>query len=208
MARKLKIYGDAISGNCLKVKWTADYLGLSYDWIETSVIAAETRTPEFLAMNPAGQVPAVVLPDGRILAQSNAIILYLNRAHKGGLLPKGEYARAKVFEWLFWEQYSHETAIAVRRFQKHYLKKTDAEIDPTLMEKGVAALTILENALKGAGYLVGDKLTLADIALIAYTRVAPEGGFDLEPYPAVRKWIARVERDLGIETAHKPEKAA
>lgn len=208
MARKLKVYGDAISGNCLKVKWTADYLGLSYDWIETSVIAAETRTPEFLAMNPAGQVPAVVLPDGRILAQSNAIILYLNRAHKGGLLPKGEYARAKVFEWLFWEQYSHETAIAVRRFQKHYLKKTDAEIDPKLMEKGVAALTILENALKGAGYLVGDKLTLADIALIAYTRVAPEGGFDLEPYPAVRKWIARVERDLGIETAHKTEKAA
>lgn len=205
---KLKIYGDGISGNCLKVKWTADLLGLSYEWIETSVIAGQTRTPDFLAMNPAGQVPTVVLPDGRVLAQSNAIVLYLNRAHKGGLLPKGDYARAKVFEWLFWEQYSHETAIAVRRFHKHYLKKSDAEIDPKLMEKGVAALTVLENALAGGGYLVGSKLTVADIALVAYTRVAPEGGFDLEPYPAVRKWIARVERDLGIQSAQKSGKAA
>ena len=203
MAGKFKIYGDSISGNCLKVKWTADYLGLDYDWIETSVLASETRTPDFLAMNPAGQVPAVVLADGRVLAQSNAIILYLNRAHKGGLLPKGDYSRAKVFEWLFWEQYSHETAIAVRRFHKHYLKKSDAEIDPKLMEKGVAALTLLENALKDAAYLVGGKLTLADIALIAYTRVAPEGGFDLDPYPAVRRWIARVERDLGVASVQE-----
>ncbi|MFC2951684.1 glutathione S-transferase family protein [Marinicaulis aureus] len=204
---KLKIYGDSISGNCLKVKWTADLLGLKYDWIETSVLKSETRTPEFLKMNPAGQVPAVILPDGKALAQSNAIILYLNRAHKGGLLPKGDYARAKVFEWLFWEQYSHETAIAVRRFQKHYLKKSDAEIDPKLMEKGVAALTRLEQALQKSDYLVGDKLTLADISLVAYTRVAPEGGFDLTPYPALLKWIARVERDLGVRPA-KSKKAA
>ena len=204
---KLKIYGDSISGNCLKVKWTADLLGLKYDWIETSVLKSETRTPEFLKMNPAGQVPAVILPDGKALAQSNAIILYLNRAHKGGLLPKGDYARAKVFEWLFWEQYSHETAIAVRRFQKHYLKKSDAEIDPKLMEKGVAALTRLEQALQKSDYLVGDKLTLADISLVAYTRVAPEGGFDLTLYPALLKWIVRVERDLGVRLA-KSKKAA
>ena len=204
---KLKIYGDSISGNCLKVKWTADLLGLKYDWIETSVLKSETRTPEFLKMNPAGQVPAVILPDGKALAQSNAIILYLNRAHKGGLLPKGDYARAKVFEWLFWEQYSHETAIAVRRFQKHYLKKSDAEIDPKLMEKDVAALTRLEQALQKSDYLVGDKLTLADISLVAYTRVAPEGGFDLTLYPALLKWIVRVERDLGVRLA-KSKKAA
>lgn len=204
---KLKIYGDSISGNCLKVKWTADLLGLKYDWIETSVLKSETRTPEFLKLNSAGQVPAVVLPDGKALAQSNAIILYLNRAHKGGLLPKGDYARAKVFEWLFWEQYSHETAIAVRRFHKAYLKKSDSEIDPKLMEKGVAALTRLEEALQNADYLVGDKLTLADISLVAYTRVAPEGGFDLSPYPALQKWIARVERDLGVKAA-KSQKAA
>ncbi len=204
---KLKIYGDSISGNCLKVKWTADLLGLSYDWIETSVLKSESRSPEFLKLNPAGQVPAVILSDGRALAQSNAIILYLNRAHKGGLLPKGEYARAKVFEWLFWEQYSHETAIAVRRFHKAYLKKPDAEIDQKLMEKGVAALALMEAALKKSPYLVGKALTLADIALVAYTRVAPEGGFDLSPYPSLRKWIARVESDLGIETSNS-EKAA
>jgi glutathione S-transferase len=203
---KLKIYGDGISGNCLKVKWTADLLGLGYKWIETDVLKAETRTPEFLKLNPAGQVPLVVLRDGRTLAQSNAIILYLNRVYKGGLLPKGEYARAKVFEWLFWEQYSHETAIAVRRFHKAYLKKSDAEIDPKLMEKGVAALKIMEAALKASPYFVGDKLTVADIALVAYTRVAPEGGFDLSPYPAVRTWIARVERDLGIKAPKKLNK--
>ncbi len=207
---KLKIYGDSISGNCLKVKWTADLLGVKYDWIETDVLKAQSRTPEFLKLNPAGQVPAVVLRDGRALAQSNAIILYLNRVYKGGLLPKGEYARAKVFEWLFWEQYSHETAIAVRRFHKAYLNKPDSEIDPKLMDKGVAALTLMEAALQKSPYLVGDKLTLADIALVAYTRVAPEGGFDLSPYPALRTWIARVERDLGIKkkTKKKQEKAA
>ena len=204
---KLKIYGDGISGNCLKVKWTADLLGLKYDWIETSVLSGETRTPEFLKLNPAGQVPAVVLENGETLAQSNAIILYLNRVYKGGLLPKGELARGKVFEWLFWEQYSHETAIAVRRFHKRYLNKPDSEIDPKLMEKGIAALTRLEEALQNTDYLVGDKLTLADIALVAYTRVAPEGGFDLSPYPALVKWIARVERDLGIAPATS-EKAA
>ena len=95
----------------------------------------------------------------------------------------------------------------MRRFHKHYLKKSDSEIDPKLMEKGVAALTRLEEALQGADYLVGDKLTLADISLVAYTRVAPEGGFDLAAYPALLKWIARVERDLGIKTA-KTKKAA
>ena len=208
MSAKLKIYGDSISGNCLKVKWTADLLGLKYDWIETNVLNAETRTPEFLKLNSAGQVPAVVLPDGKTLAQSNAIILYLNRVRKGGLLPKGDYARAKVFEWLFWEQYSHETAIAVRRFLKHYLKKSDSEIDPKLMEKGVAALKRLEEALQSSDYLVGDKLTLADISLVAYTRVAPEGGFGLSPYPKLLKWIARIERDLGVKTNNKKEKAA
>jgi len=198
---KLTIYGDLVSGNCLKVKWVADLLGLNYDWVETSVLKGETRTPEFLKMNPAGQVPTVVLADGRTLAQSNAIMLYLNRAYKGGLLPKGEYARGKVFEWLFWEQYSHETAIAVRRFLKTFLGKSDSEIDPKIYEKGVAALDKLEAALKGEDYLVGGKLTVADIALVAYTRVAPEGGFDLGPYENIRRWIANIEHDLGIEHA-------
>lgn len=200
MAR-LTIYGDSISGNCLKVKWIADWLGVQHDWIETSVLKAETRTTAFLKLNPAGQAPVVVLEDGRAIAQSNAIMLYLNRVHKGGLLPKDAYERAKVFEWLFWEQYSHEPAIAVRRFHKTYLRKADSEIDPKLMDRGLAALARLETALAGSDYLVGGRLTLADISLIAYTRVAPEGGFDLAPYENIRRWIARVEHDLGIDKA-------
>ena len=109
----LQIYGDRVSGNCLKVKWTADRLGIPYRWIQTDVRKAETRTPEFLALNPAGQVPMVVLEDGRPLAQSNAIILHL--AEGSDLIPGDAYARARMLEWMFWEQYSHEPYIAVVR---------------------------------------------------------------------------------------------
>jgi glutathione S-transferase len=130
----MRIYGDSISGNCLKVKWTADHLGLAYDWIETSVLKAETRTPEFLAMNPAGQVPAVILGDGRPLAQSNAIILHL--AEGSDLIPADAYDRARMFEWMFWEQYSHEPYVAVARFQMHYLGKSAAELDPKIVVGG------------------------------------------------------------------------
>ena len=102
----MKIYGDSISGNCLKVKWTADYLGLPYEWIETDVVKAETRTPDYLATVPAGQVPGVLLDDGRPLAQSGAILLHL--AQGSDLIPADAYSRARMLEWMFWEQYSHE----------------------------------------------------------------------------------------------------
>ena len=107
----MKIYGDSISGNCLKVKWVADLLGLSYDWIESSVLVGASRTPAFLALNPAGQVPTVILDDGRPLAQSNAIIFHL--AEGSALIPSDPYDRARMLEWMFWEQYSHEPYIAV-----------------------------------------------------------------------------------------------
>jgi len=191
----MKIYGDSISGNCLKVKWVADSLGLSYDWIETSVVAAETRTEAFLAVNPAGQVPAVILDDGRPLAQSNAIILHL--AEGSDLIPADAYDRAKMLEWMFWEQYSHEPYIAVARFQIAYLGKTAAELDPKVMPRGKAALQRMEDGLT-APFLAGQRLSLADVALVAYTRVAHEGGFDLSPYPKVRAWIGRVEKALNI----------
>jgi len=191
----MKIYGDSISGNCLKVKWVADSLGLSYDWIETSVVAAETRTEAFLAVNPAGQVPAVILDDGRPLAQSNAIILHL--AEGSDLIPADAYDRARMLEWMFWEQYSHEPYIAVARFQIAYLGKTAAELDPKVMPRGEAALQRMENGLT-APFLAGQRLSLADVALVAYTRVAHEGGFDLSPYPKVRAWIGRVEKALNI----------
>ena len=192
----MRIYGDSISGNCLKVKWTADHLGLAYEWIETGVLNGETRTAKFLAINPAGQVPTVILNDGRPLAQSNAIILHL--AEGSVLIPADAYDRARMLEWMFWEQYSHEPYVAVARFQMAYLGKTVSELDPKLVERGYGALQRLQDGLVGSDYLVGARVSLADIALVAYTRVAHEGGFDLAAYPTVQAWIGRVESELGI----------
>lgn len=193
----LLIYGDPISGNCLKVKWVADHLGIPYRWVDVDVVNRETRTPEFLARFPAGQVPAVVLPDGRTLAQSNAIILHL--AEGSDLIPSDPYDRATMLQYMFWEQYSHEPTIAVRRFHKHYLGKAEADIDSSLMAKGNAVLALMEARLEANdGWFAGSGLTLADVSLVAYTRVAHEGGFDLNPYPAVRSWVTRVEASLAI----------
>ncbi|WP_296538613.1 glutathione S-transferase family protein [Rhizorhabdus sp.] len=193
----MHIYGDSISGNCLKVKWVADLRGLPYRWIETSVLAGDTRTPDYLAMNPAGQVPLVRFDDGRTLAQSNAIMLAF--AEGSNLIPEDGYLRAKMYEWLFWEQYSHEPYVAVARFHVHYLGKTVAELDPKIVERGNGALKLLDDSVAGRDFLVGDRLTLADIALVAYSRVADEGGFALGDYPALQRWIARVEQAANIE---------
>jgi glutathione S-transferase len=192
----VKIYGDSISGNCLKVKWTADFLGLKYEWIETNILQGESRTPAFLAMNPAGQVPAVILEDGRRLAQSNAILLHL--AEGSSLIPADAYDRAKMLEWMFWEQYSHEPYVAVARFHVLYLGKPVADLEARLVERGAAALQRMELGLAASPFLVGEQLSLADVALVAYTRVSHEGGFSLEPYPAVKAWVGRVEQALGI----------
>ena len=195
----LTVYGDRISGNCLKVKWVADSVGVPWRWVDVNVLKGETRTPDFLRLNPAGQVPLVVLEDGRTLAQSNAIMLYL--AEGSDLIPADAFDRARMFEWMFWEQYTHEPAIAVRRFHKAYLNKPDDEIDPALMVRGRAALARMQAALSApgcAGWLAGDRASLADLALVAYTRVAHEGGFDLAEYPAVQAWVARVEATLPV----------
>ena len=192
----LTIYGDSISGNCLKVRWTAERLGRPFRWVETSVIAGGARTPELLALNPAGQVPVVRLEDGRPLAQSNAVCLHL--AEGSELIPADAYDRARMLEWLFWEQYSHEPYVAVARFQLAHLGRRREELDPKLWERGAAALARMDAALAGGGWLVGEGLTLADVALVAYTRVAHEGGFDLARHPHVRAWVARVERELGL----------
>lgn len=192
----MRIYGDSISGNCLKVKWTADYLGLAYEWIETDVLKAESRTAAFLAMNPAGQVPTVILDDGRPLAQSNAIILHL--AEGSDLIPPDSYERAKMFEWLFWEQYSHEPYVAVARFQVRYLGKAVNELEPRIVERGRAALKRLDDALATSDFLIGPRPSLADISLVAYTRTAEEGGFRLADYSRVQAWIGRVEKVFRI----------
>lgn len=192
----MRIYGDSISGNCLKVKWVAEHLGAPFEWIETSVLTGETRTPTFLALNPAGQVPLVVYDDGRPLAQSNAIILHL--AEGSSLIPSDAYERAKMLEWMFWEQYSHEPYVAVARFQMLYLGKPREDLEPRLVERGRQALERLETQLQQSPFLLGQQVTLADVSLVAYTRVAHEGGFDLALYPAVKAWVGRTEAALGI----------
>ena len=153
-ARSMKIYGDSNSGNCLKVKWVCDRLALPYSWIAVDTMKRETRTPQFLALNSAGQVPAVELDDGRTLAQSNAIIRYLARG--SDLIPADPFAAAKMDEWLFWEQYSHEPYVAVCRFQMVYLGKPASELDPDKVKRGYAALARMERHLAATRFLVGD----------------------------------------------------
>ena len=196
--RSYKVYGDSISGNCLKVKWTLDLLDQRYKWVETSVLKGETRTAEYLGLNPAGQVPLLITPDGQALAQSNAILLYLAEKHGGEVLPTAAFDRAKVYEWLFWEQYSHEPYSAVRRFLKAFLGKSDPDIDPKLLKRGNAALTRMERQLEAAAFIAGEKFSVADISLVAYTRTASSGGFELGAVPRVKAWIATVEKRLGI----------
>ncbi|WP_333806336.1 glutathione S-transferase family protein [Phenylobacterium sp.] len=198
----MKIFGDSISGNCLKVKWTADHLGLAYDWVETGVLKGATRTPAFLALNPAGQVPLVILDDGRPLAQSNAIILHLARG--SDLIPRDPYLEARMLEWMFWEQYSHEPYVAVARFRIRYLGRDRADLDPDLLRRAEGALDHLEGALTAQDWLVGSTFSLADMALFPYTRFAPEAGFVLDKWPAVAAWVARCETVLGLPALGTP----
>ncbi len=195
----MKIYGDSNSGNCLKVKWVCDRLALPYDWVAIDTLKRETRTAAFLKLNSAGQVPTIELADGRTLAQSNAIIRYL--ARDSDLIPTDAFAAAKMDEWLFWEQYSHEPHIAVCRFQMLYLGQPASDLDPDKVKRGYAALARMEHQLAMTPFLVGDALSLVDISLLAYTRVAHEGGFHLDGYAAVRRWIGDAERSLGLPPA-------
>jgi len=192
----VKIYGDVGSGNCLKVKWVSDRLSLPYTWIAVDTRSGESRTPQFLKLNPAGQVPVVEFDDGRTLGQSNAIIRYLARG--SNLIPDDAFAAAKMDEWLFWEQYSHEPYIAVCRSQLVYFGKTISDLDPDKVKRGYAALARMEHELASKRFLVGDRLSLADVALLAYTRVAHEGGFHLGGYASLRRWIDAAADALGL----------
>src|ERR1700709_409554 len=183
----MKIYGDTNSGNCLKVKWVCDRLGLPYAWIDVDTTKRETRTTPFLKLNPAGQVPTVEFADGRVLAQSNAIIRYLARG--SDLIRDDAFAAAKMDEWLFWEQYSHEPYIAVCRFQMVYLGKPASDLDPETTKRGYAGPGRMEASLAASRCLAGEAASLADLSLLAYTRVAHEGGFHLDGYAALRRWI-------------------
>jgi glutathione S-transferase len=195
----VRIYGDLNSGNCLKVKYTADHLGIPYGWTHVDITKGESRNDAFLAKSPMGQVPVVEFGDGRCLAQSNAIIRYLARGTS--LLPDDAYLQAKVDELLFWEQYSHEPYVATTRYHVVYLGRSLDEREAWRVERGERALDLMERMIGGRDWFVGDAMTVADIALLAYTRLAHEGGFDLTSRLAVQGWIRRCETNLNLQPA-------
>jgi len=191
------VYGMADSGNCYKVKLALETLALPYRWVEVDSTKGGTRTPEFLARNPNGKVPTLQLEDGSHLPESNAILFYL--ADGTPLLPGDRAGRARVLQWMFFEQYSHEPYVAVARFILRYLPAGTprrAEL-PRLQERGNQALAVMEQHLAQAPWFAGGRYTVADIALYAYTHCAADGGFDLARYPAVAAWLARVKAQPG-----------
>jgi len=183
------------SGNGYKVRLVLKHLGKPYDVIEKDIKQGATRTPEFLAMNPNGRIPLLEIPGKGFLAESHAIIHYL--AEDSDLIPRDRWDRALMWQWLCFEQYNLEPNIGTVRFWINSLKKTEAELGEKLVDKrksGYAALDVLEKELAGKEYLVGNRYSLADISLYAYTHVAPEGGFDLANYPNIRAWCARIAK--------------
>ncbi len=194
----ITIYGSADSGNCYKPRLLLAKLGRPFRHVEVNLAAGQTRTPEFLAMNPDAKVPLLVLEDGRRLAESNAILSFLAEGTR--FLPQDAYQRAVVLQWLFFEQYSHEPAIAVRRaltIYPHRRAQATPERMAQLLEAGNRALGVMERRLGEAPFLAGDALTIADIALYAYTHDAAAGGYDLAAFPAISRWLRRVSDDPG-----------
>jgi glutathione S-transferase len=182
----------SISGNCYKLRLLAEQLQLQYQWIELDIRTGITRQPEFLSKNPNGRVPTLEYEPGQYLAESNAILVYL--AEASALWPNSRVARAQALQWMFFEQYSHEPYIAVARFICTMLPAEHARRSELarLHERGYQALSTMEQHLVQRRFFVGDAYSIADIALFAYTHAAGDGGFDLQRFPAVRTWIARV----------------
>jgi len=193
----MRLYNSPVSGNCYKVRLLLAHLGLEYETIEMSVVDRSNRAEVLGDLNPGLRVPTLVLDDGRPLAESNAILWYLGDGTP--YVPTDPYERAQVLQWCFFEQYSHEPNIAVARFWLAYSgtpERFEAEL-PARMKGGYVALDAMERHLGGREFFVGARYSLADISLYAYTHVAYEGGFDLERYPAIRAWLARIAAQHG-----------
>ena len=193
----MRLYNSAVSGNCYKVRLLLAHLGIAYETVEMSVVDRSNRAEVLAELNPGLRVPTIVLDDGRPLAESNAILWYFGDGTR--YVPEDPYERAQVLQWQFFEQYSHEPNIAVARFWKTYSgqpERFERQRD-RLLAGGHAALDAMERQLDGRTFLVGESYSLADISLYAYTHVAHEGGFDLEPYPAIRAWLERVASQPG-----------
>ena len=189
----MKIYGDAQSGNCYKIKLLTSILNIKHEWIELDILAKQTHTADFLQKNPNGKIPLLELDDGRCLSESNAILNYLSQDTV--LAGSDGFNQAKILQWQFFEQYSHEPYIAVARFIAKYLGLPDDKKDEFKSKQagGHKALGVMEAQLKTSDYLAGNTLSIADISLYGYTHVAHEGGFDLAHYPAIQKWIKRIQ---------------
>ena len=204
----ITVYGFSPSGNCHKVKLLLQQLGHEYQWIETDSARGATRTPEYLAKNSNGKVPLIETDDGRVLVESNAILCWLAEGTK--FLPADPWAKAQALSWMFFEQYSHEPYIAVARFicgwtPADSTRRADL---PKLRERGHSALVVMEKHLSSNAWFTGDEYGIADIALYAYTCVAPHGGIALDAYPALRAWLARVEATPGFVPMPAPDAQA
>lgn len=186
-----RLYDYLPSGNGYKVRLLLTQLGIPFEYIEKDILKQETRSPEFLAINPNGRIPVLEVESGVYLSESNAILIYLSEGTP--LLPSDKLDRARVMQWLFFEQYSHEPFIATSRFwRSHGMADQNQQALAEKQAPGYAALEVLEQRLKQHPFLASDRYTIADIALYAYTHVAPEGGFSLENFPAIRDWCDRV----------------
>ena len=201
----MKVYGDSQSGNCYKVQLTCALLNIEYQYQPINILNGDNKTTSFLSKSENGKIPLLELDDGRCLVESNAIINYL--ANGSNLLPADPFSLAKVQQWQFFEQYSHEPYIAVARFIEKYLGLPNNKRDEYLskQEGGYKALKVMNQQLERSRYLVGEQLTTADIALFAYTHVAHEGGFNLSNFPAINTWISRVQAKKGFISMGKDE---
>ena len=206
----LKVYGDIYSGNCYKIKLLLNYLQLEHEWIEVSILDGETQSAAFLALNPNGKIPVLQLADGRLLCESNAILNYL--AEGTPYLPQEPYERAKVLQWQFYEQYSHEPYIATSRYIVRYLGKPAERLADLAAKQapGYQALTRLDQQLSQTPFLTGETLTIADISLYAYTHVAEEGEFDLSSFSYLQVWLKRMQcqaQHISMTEADRQHKA-
>ena len=189
----ITIHGMADSGNCYKPRLLMALLGRPFRHEEVSWLDGETSSDAFRRKTPIGKVPLLETEDGRYLPESNAMLVYLGEGT--AFIPDDRFERAQMFAWMFFEQYSHEPHVAVRRSLLVYPEMADAATPERLaatLASGNKALGVMEERLAGHDWLVGDRPSLADVALYAYTHVADEGGFDLEAWPGIGAWLARI----------------
>lgn len=195
---KLSIFGDRLSGNCYKVSLICALLDIDYQWVDIDLLSGDSRYAELVRKNPTGKIPFIILEDGRVLSESNAIINYLatgSYLYPDAIKENERFELAKIQQWQFFEQYSHEPYIAVARFIAKYLglpKERQKEYE-SKQEKGQKALSIMDKQLSQSKYLAGEKMRTCDISLFAYTHVANEGGFSLDNYPNIERWIVDVQ---------------